>query len=348
MKHNPLIKERITELLREQIYTMRTDSLVRIAPERALAEDLGVSRVSLKAAIKNLIHEGMLLQIQGKGTYITPTVQLHTLHLICSPDIKSNDPFYNKFLVEVTGLAAKKCINLFMVDPLDFKSSSETSPLIVIGLLDKKLMDCLKMSYRKIIAIQDYEMTDGLLQVYFDDYRIGCKAAQTFHEYHHSKVLHLAGPEKYPSASKRRAGFLEISNRLGLKPSVIVEKMNWSGGYHAGEIFLEQFDEWDRYTAVFAANDWMSVGFIQKLKEKGVRVPEEISVIGCDDIPLASEFYPPLTTFNLDMRYLVEEVFSSMNKFETFTDRDTRNATNRKILIPAKLIHRDSLNSLRK
>lgn len=344
MKHKPLIKEKITDQLREQITAMRTDSLVRIAPERALAEDLGISRVSLKAAINNLVNEGLLVQIQGKGTYITPLVQLHTLHVICSPDIKSNDPFYNKFLVEITNLAAKKCIHLFMVDPLNFEIASETCPLIVVGLLEENLMNALKMSYRKIIAIQDYANSDRILQVYFDDYRIGCNAAQTLYEHGHRKVIHLAGPERYPSAFKRRAGFLEVSNSLGLKYLVIEKKMNWSGGYSAGEFFFEKLKDWKQYTAVFAANDWMAVGFMQRLKEKGLRIPEDVSIIGCDDIPLASEYYPQLTTFNLDMRHLVEVVFSSLNRFETLGFDDTDKADNQKILIPAKLIHRDSLN----
>jgi DNA-binding LacI/PurR family transcriptional regulator len=86
--------------------------------------------------------------------------------------------------------------------------------------------------------------------------------------------------------------------------------MNWSGGYLAGDVIMDFFQEDSPPTAVFAANDWMAIGLIQKLKERGISIPKNLSVIGCDDIPLASEFSPTLTTFILDMKLLILELLS--------------------------------------
>src|SRR5665647_1661324 len=117
MKGKPLVKERISELLRNQITPLQTQTYVKIASERELTEQLNVSRISIRSAIKQLIQEGLLTQEQGRGTYITPKMSVHALHILCSPDIKSNDHFYTKFLVEITHMAAKLSINLHMVNP---------------------------------------------------------------------------------------------------------------------------------------------------------------------------------------------------------------------------------------
>ncbi|GFP35900.1 LacI family transcriptional regulator [Candidatus Hakubella thermalkaliphila] len=62
----------------------------------------------------------------------------------------------------------------------------------------------------------------------------------------------------------------------------------------------------DRPTAVLASNDLMAIGAMRKIKEKGLRIPQDISVIGLDDIFMASTVDPPLTTINLP-RYEIGE-----------------------------------------
>lgn len=339
MEGKPLIKEKIAEELKLYIEHRRSDTNVRIPSERDLSEYFNVSRVSLRAAIKTLVNEGMLVQVKGKGTYITPKNEVRSIHLICSPNIKNNDPFYQKFLVEITNAASKQSINIFIVDAENVNMTTGESPLVIIGLIeDSLLLNKLIEAYKTIIAIQDYSNYNNITQMYFDDYKIGWQAAHLLVKYNHKKILLLAGPEKYPSSFHRKKGFLDALKDIGLSSLVYTEKMNWAGGYNAGEYILREIPEADRPTAVFAANDWMAVGLIQKLKENGIRIPKDISVVGCDDIPLANEFVPTLTTFNLDMKYLVMELFTVINKLFM-----TKEDITKKILLPASLIIRESL-----
>ncbi len=62
MKITPLLKENITEILRKQLLALRKDKPVRISPERILAEELGVSRLVLRSALKVLSEESLLIQ----------------------------------------------------------------------------------------------------------------------------------------------------------------------------------------------------------------------------------------------------------------------------------------------
>lgn len=339
MEKSPLIREQVLEKLRNHINEMRADTHIRIPSERSLSESLGVSRISIRAAVKTLVKEGVLIQAQGKGTYITPTIGISSLHIICSPELKQNDPFYNNFLVHITQVAARQSISLTMLDIDRLDEDAQNNPLIIVGLLDKKIITKLKKSYKRIISVQDYPNENSIFQIYFDDYHIGLSAAKYFTEKGFRHMLHLAGPEKFPSAVKRKRGFYD--GTLENKSNEYMEincKMNWKGGYEAGEEVAEKYRKSNKPFAVFAANDWMAIGLIQKLKELNINVPLEISVIGCDNIPLAADFSPALSTFGWDTGLLISEMLSVLNKPEDYGDNTTK-----KIVLPAKFISRESI-----
>lgn len=335
MDRSPLVKERLVEQLRRQIQPIQTSALVKIPSERELAASLGASRVSVRAAIQVLTNEGLLVQLRGKGTYIVPSVGLETLYLLCSPDIKGNDPFYNKFLVEITNLAAKQAIKLSMVNPEQPLRPVLPSPLVIIGQLEDQQLDELIKACGTLFAVQRYAHRYDIVQVYFDDYKIGCKAAKTLFNYRHRTLALLGGPEKYPSALLRKQGFLDVAQQYEIPVQIVTEKMNWEGGRRAADVLIAS----GLPNAVFAVNDWMAAGFIQRLRESNLHVPSDVSVIGCDDIPLASEFSPRLTTFNLDMKHLVEELLSAIQ-----TTLSDRTSNQKEIVLPAVLISRESLS----
>lgn len=343
MEKKPLIKEKVAAQLKFYINSMRTNTQVKISSERDLSEHFNVSRITLRAAIKELVNEGLLVQVRGKGTYITPRSEIRQLHMICSPKIKNTDPFYLKFLSELTSAASKQSVNIFIVDYEHIEKVPAQTPLIILGLIeDSHLLHELISTYKAIIAIQDYNnYNDVLSQIYFNDYKIGWQAAHLLAGFHHRKTLLLAGPDKYPSSSYRKKGFTDAMEELEISTLVHTEKMNWAGGYNCGDYILNEIPVKDRPTAVFATNDWMAIGLMQKLKENGIKIPEDISVVGCDDIPLAGEFVPSLTTFNLDMKYLVMELFALINKLW-----ESREDITKRIVLPATLVMRDSLIKL--
>ncbi len=313
----PLVKEILLEKLREQILPLRSDSYIRIPSERTLSEQFSVSRLSIRAALKELTSEGLLVQMQGKGTYITPLVKMCSLSLIGSPDIKPNDPFYNKFLVEITNEAAKRSFNLNMVDIDKPVPGQSGSPLIIMGLLENSILESLSALYSPVITIQEYPWLQDITQISFDDYKIGCDAARILFEHNHTRILHLAGPEKYPSAFFRKKGLLDAAEKLGIHVDTITDKMNWAGGYKLGELYCQKLAKVNSPTAVFAANDWMAAGFMKRLQESGFSIPADISVLGCDNIPLSAEYSPAISTFDLDMRQLISEIFSVLEDSPT-------------------------------
>jgi DNA-binding LacI/PurR family transcriptional regulator len=113
----------------------------------------------------------------------------------------------------------------------------------------------------------------------------------------HRTVWHLTGPAS-SFASQRRADAWRATLTEAGRPVPEVRHGDWSAesGYRAG---LELAAE-PECTAVFAANDQMALGLLRAFHERGRRVPDDVSVVGFDDIPDASSFIPPLTTVHQD------------------------------------------------
>jgi DNA-binding LacI/PurR family transcriptional regulator len=97
-------------------------------------------------------------------------------------------------------------------------------------------------------------------------------------------------------SDERREGYFEAHTNAGLlpNPALVAEgAFTEEGGYRAARTLLESSA---RFTAVFAANDLSALGVVTAVVESGRRVPEDISVVGFDDIRLAEYTSPPLTT----------------------------------------------------
>jgi DNA-binding LacI/PurR family transcriptional regulator len=109
----------------------------------------------------------------------------------------------------------------------------------------------------------------------------------------HRTVHHVAGPQRWFSARERVEGWQQALRDAGAEEPEYLEG-DWfvASGYAAGRRLAADPD----VTAVFAANDDMAIGVIRAFVEAGRPVPEEVSVVGFDDIPIAAYLNPPLTT----------------------------------------------------
>lgn len=118
----------------------------------------------------------------------------------------------------------------------------------------------------------------------------------------HKQVAFLSGPLHWSDARGRLEGFQQEMQQDGLDPSQVIEA-DWSaeGGFVAAQKLLKQKD---KFTALVAANDQMALGAIRAFKDAGLKVPEDISVVGFDDIPEAAYFDPPLTTIRQNFSLL--------------------------------------------
>jgi DNA-binding LacI/PurR family transcriptional regulator len=109
----------------------------------------------------------------------------------------------------------------------------------------------------------------------------------------HRTVHHVAGPQRWFAARDRLEGWrAALAAHHAPEPPVLEGDWTPDSGYAAGRRVAEAPD----VTAVFAANDDMAIGLVRALAEAGRRVPEDVSVVGFDDVPVAAYITPPLTT----------------------------------------------------
>ncbi|MEU2614381.1 LacI family DNA-binding transcriptional regulator [Micromonospora sp. NPDC007271] len=113
----------------------------------------------------------------------------------------------------------------------------------------------------------------------------------------HETVWHIAGPRDWLEARDRIDGWRLALEAAGRRvPPVIAGDWSPRAGYEIGQTLVDRPD----ITAVFCANDHQALGLLRALHQRGVRVPDDVSVVGFDDLPEAAYFSPPLTTIRQD------------------------------------------------
>src|ERR1700730_12341162 len=112
----------------------------------------------------------------------------------------------------------------------------------------------------------------------------------------HTKVSHITGPRAHGNLTDRAKGFLKAFHDKGLpEPEVICGEHTFAGGYESASQVLTR----DRtITAIFAGNDALAFGCIRAAIEKGIRIPDDLSIIGFDNVEISQITSPPLTTID--------------------------------------------------
>ena len=154
-------------------------------------------------------------------------------------------------------------------------------------------------------------MPPGIPQVSVDFYRAGQLAAQHLLELGHRDVAIIVDQQQQ---QLRLAGFsssLQAANITLVLEKIEPGESTLESGYAATKrlLALQQ-----RPTAIFAATDWMAMGALEAALDEGLHVPEDLSIIGLDDILLTAHVRPPLTTIAIPKLRLAQEAMNLLLK----------------------------------
>lgn len=142
---------------------------------------------------------------------------------------------------------------------------------------------------------------EKISSVGLDDESAAHAATQYLLDCGHRQIALVSGPQVEDCVQDRQAGYDAALRAAGLEPNPAwVYEGDWSAssGYQALTQLLRSNG---RPTAVFAQNDRMAIGLLRAARDAGLNVPEQLAVIGFDDMPLSAYFDPPLTTMRQDM-----------------------------------------------
>jgi DNA-binding LacI/PurR family transcriptional regulator len=129
----------------------------------------------------------------------------------------------------------------------------------------------------------------------------GRMVAEHFLARGHRSLAHLAGPPELDTVARRRQGFVELAESAGATPVVVPAVLSEEAGYAAMHELLEHPA---RPTAIFVANINQALGAVAAVRERGVRVPEELSLVCHDDDPLFGFLETPLTAVRMPLHEL--------------------------------------------
>lgn len=180
---------------------------------------------------------------------------------------------------------------------LDFLRQQAVEAIVVIAPQVRVFDAIADMNLTIPFVTLDSTQRDETRSMSVDQFAGGRLATRHLIDLGHQEIEHLAGPQDWIEADARMRGFLHEINEadLSTRPPILGD---WTAefGHHAGRELLRHPD----FTAVFCANDQMALGLMHALHEAGVRVPQDVSVVGFDDIPDAAHLWPPLTTVRQD------------------------------------------------
>jgi LacI family transcriptional regulator len=112
----------------------------------------------------------------------------------------------------------------------------------------------------------------------------------------HRRIAFVAGPEGFRSAGEREQGYRDAIDQAGLPTG---PELHAAGNYtfETGKLAGDKLlDTAERPTAIFCSNDEMAAGVLHAAREHGLAVPDDLSIVGFDDSPIAAHIWPPLTT----------------------------------------------------
>ncbi|HBY56989.1 MAG TPA: LacI family transcriptional regulator [Candidatus Atribacteria bacterium] len=315
-----------------------------------------VSRViNNDSRISEKTKERVLLAIKKLG--YTPnaiarglkTKRTYTLGMLI-PDI--TNPFFAEIARGVEDAANKNNFNVILCNT-DDKPKKERTYLEILrekrvdGLIlgtahikDKSILELEKKKFPYILISRNIERLDKNC-IIIDDVAGGIMATEYLIKLGHQRIAHITGPLQTRSALNRLKGYKLALKKYGIdyKDELVGEgDFRIKGGYQVMKRYLKLAKP---PTAIFAANDLLALGAMQAIQKKNFLIPDDFSVIGFNDIELASFVYPPLTTIRqpiLEMGNLAVKML-----LKIITDKEFNQ---RRVVLQPKLIIRESCKKL--
>lgn len=172
---------------------------------------------------------------------------------------------------------------------------------------DEALCEMLRQRNCAYVRIASVELDEAPRLVRTHDADGAAQAARHLASLGHKRIAHVHGPRSFRSAHERLAGFRSGLEEFGIELDqelTIEAGYTFESGARAANNLLSRAN---RPTAIFAGNDEMAIGIYTSARKLGLSIPDDLSIVGFDDTPMASRIAPALTTVRLPIRDMGRE-----------------------------------------
>ncbi len=254
-----------------------------------------------------------------------------------------DDPYYIQIRRGIEKLASKSQIETILIykikDSYDFKSAGKLDGLICVGKFSTAQINMFNRVTTSIVFVDSSPNEDKYDSIVIDFSEAVRNLLSEFIREGYSKIGYIGGVEyvsKQIKLGERRElvfrEFLFERNKLDTK-FIHIGSFTTESGYKLMQDALSKNEYAEAY---FCANDSIALGAIRAIHEKGLRIPEDIAIIGFNDNPNSEFIYPALSTVRVYTEFMGEQALQSV------CDKIEGRAIPIKKIIPTKLVKRDS------
>ena len=359
--HEASVKhERIREILLDRIISSEFAPGDKIPSERELCEMFSVSRTTVRRALDELVAEGVLCRIPAKGTYVAESSLAtnrntgNIAFIRCyrrSPLASINDDiFYPRILTGIETTISKNGYHCLVqsINENDYSDQvlsqliQKVDGIICCELRNQRFLEQLRATRLPLVLVSPSVMLSTVDIVEISN-KEGALAAVTYLvELGHNHIAFIGGSPNSRPSKEREAGYIQALRENGL-PILAdhIVSLGWqqADGRTAMAKLLETHPS---PTAVFAASDLLALGAYDAAYAAGARIPENISIIGFDDIDMAAQAKPALSTVlvrKLEMGQLAAQLI--LEQLSGKRDYPI------KVVVPTSLVQRNSTEHIR-
>jgi LacI family transcriptional regulator len=364
----------LKQILLEQIELKKFDSLGKLPSETELIGLYKVSRITARSALNELIKDGYIYSIQGKGCFVksrdlqsvvNPTksyLLVNNRIVFIMTDVLNE--FYTPILRGIMDVTQNEGYRVELYNS-DEKYSEETrlfsrchedktaGLLFVPSFYNKPYRHLLQLRKKNlpVVFIDRYIVGANHFNYVGSDNVVGINQAMDhLFKLGHKDIVFLGRDMMTSSIQDRLQGYygflqqksIQVRPELILKEKVAgnIDKYDYEkSGYRQMKQFLKKGV---KFTAVIGINDTAAMGAYRALKEKGITVPDNVSIIGFDDLPKSATFEVPLTTVKQDNYQFGYQAAKLLLKKIRESYIDKKNSNNEKVLVKTELIVRKS------
>ena len=299
----------ITDVAAEAGVSISTVSLV-MNEKGAVAES---TRSRVRTAATRL---GYTPSRTARGLAASRTGRTGNLGFVLREDhFRRSEPFYTRVFLGAEFEARRRGLYVLLAtiperyrpeDAPRFLQEHTVDGVVVAGRVDGAFLAALSQAGIPFV-LADYAWP-GAASVQLDNEGGAALVAEHLVARGHTRVGFLGADDGHPSIAARRDGFLRAMAAAGhvLAPDLVVTGRCVADRSAGTRIAADLLDRPDRPSAIFCANDALALGLLDAARERGLRVPEDLAVVGFDDVEGAALASPPLTTVRVYKEQLGE------------------------------------------
>lgn len=218
--------------------------------------------------------------------------------------------------------------------------------VIYIGMFDRDVSGVVTDIKKPLVIAYSTSNDENTFSVSYENEEVSAELTRHLISNGHKHIAVITGLAHTPPAQMRMRGITKAFREAGLiLDSAFVKNGDWEreSGYNCMKDILQQ--EGKMPTAVIAMNDTMAISAMDAIRDAGLRVPEDISVVGFDNREVSDLIFPRLTTVEIDLESIGRKAAKMTNQLLKNSSGDQLLPSEHNIVIPSKLILRDTVSN---